>query len=334
MSTYRDATAIGTRPEADVLELELETHRRELTGYCYRVLGSGFEAEDAVQETMVRAWRGIDGFEGRSGLRSWLYRIATNVCLDMLRGQQRRARPMDLGPSSTADCALPAGAPEHTWVQPVPDARVLCAGGDPAELAVSRETIRLAFVAALQHLPPRQRAVLILREVLGWQASEVAELLDTSVVSVNSALQRARSTLSALDVDVECSEPTGLDAGQRQLLARYVDAFERYDIASLVALLHQDATFSMPPYPMWLRGPLEVSRWLLGPGAGCRGSRLVPTAANGCAAFGSYRPAAQGAYEPFALQVLEVSGGHISGIHNFLYTELFAAFGLPPRLER
>ncbi len=334
MSTYRDATAIGTRPEADVLELELETHRRELTGYCYRMLGSGFEAEDAVQETMVRAWRGIDGFEGRSGLRSWLYRIATNVCLDMLRGQQRRARPMDLGPSSTADCVLPAGAPEHTWVQPVPDARVLSAEGDPAELAVSRETIRLAFVAALQHLPPGQRAVLILREVLGWQASEVAELLDTSVVSVNSALQRARGTLSALDVDVERSEPAALDAEQRQLLARYVDAFERYDIASLVALLHQDATLSMPPYPMWLRGPLEVSRWLLGPGAACRGSRLVPTAANGCTAFGSYHPAAPGTYEPFALQVLEVSAGRISGIHNFLYTDLFAAFGLPPRLER
>jgi len=325
---------IGTRPEADMLELELETHRRELTGYCYRMLGSGFEAEDAVQETMVRAWRGIDGFEGRSGLRSWLYRIATNVCLDMLRGQQRRAQPMDLGPSSTADCVLAAAAPEHTWIQPVPDTRVLSAEDDPAELAATRETIRLAFVAALQHLPPRQRAVLILREVLRWQASEVAELLDTSVISVNSALQRARSTLSALDVDVECAEPTALDPGQRQLLARYLDAFERYDIASLVSLLHQDATFSMPPYPMWLRGPLEVSRWLLGPGSGCRGSRMVTTAANGCAAFGSYRPAVAGIYEPFALQVLEISGGRISGIHNFLDTGLFAAFGLPPRLER
>ena len=225
---------------------ELETYRRELTAYCYRMLGSGFEAEDAVQETMVRAWRNIDNFEGRSSLRSWLYRIATNVCLDMLQGPQRRARPMDLGPSSPADTLLPAGLPESTWIQPVLDARTLPEDGDPAELAESRETIRLAFVAALQHLPPKQRAVLILREVLRWQASEVAELLDTSVASVNSALQRARAALDATDVD--SLKPLQFDEEQQELLARYVDAFERYDITSLVKLLHEDATFTMPPF--------------------------------------------------------------------------------------
>src|SRR3954447_13061110 len=232
-STDTDTTVVG--PE---LEAQLETHRKELTGYCYRMLGSGFEAEDAVQETMVRAWRSIDHFEGRSSLRSWLYRIATNVCLDMLQGPQRRARPMDLGPSSSADTLLSPGLPDSAWVQPVPDALVL-PEGDPAEVAASRETIRLAFVAALQHLPPRQRAVLILREVLAWQAAEVAELLDTTVVSVNSALQRARATLADGTPTASIGD---LGESERALLSRYVDAFERYDIDSLVSLLHEDAS--------------------------------------------------------------------------------------------
>ena len=325
-------TATGeARPDPKAVDAQLESHRRELTGYCYRMLGSGFEAEDAVQETMVRAWRGIDRFEGRSALRSWLYRIATNVCLDMLQGPQRRARPMDLGPSSTADAVLAPGRPDHTWVQPVADARVVPEHADPAEVAATRDTIRLAFVAALQHLPPRQRAVLIFREVLRWQASEVAELLDTTVVSVNSALQRARATLAA--VDLEASRPPAFDADQEELLKRYVDAFERYDVESLVTLLADDANFCMPPYELWLQGPLEVSRWLLGKGIGCRGSRLLATAANGCPAFGSYRPAGPGVHEPFALQVLEISDGKIVGWHNFLYPELFPAFGLPTRLH-
>jgi RNA polymerase sigma-70 factor, ECF subfamily len=323
---------VSTRPDVTAApDLDLEAHRRELTGYCYRMLGSGFEAEDAVQETMVRAWRGMDSFEHRAALRSWLYRIATNVCLDMLRGPQRRARPMDLGPSSTADTTLSAGLPESTWVQPVPDARVLPDHGDPAELAASRDTVRLAFVAALQHLPPRQRAVLILREVLRWHASEVAELLDTSVASVNSALQRARATLDGLDLGDAGS--TAVDSEQRELLARYVDAFERYDIESLVTLIHEDASFSMPPHPLWLRGPVEVGRWMLGQGIGCRGSRLLATSANGCPAFGSYKPAGNGRLQPFAIQVLEISDGRITGLHNFLYPELFAAFGLPPHLD-
>jgi RNA polymerase sigma-70 factor (ECF subfamily) len=314
------------------VEQELEQYRRELTGYCYRMLGSGFEAEDAVQETMVRAWKNADRLAARAALRSWLYRIATNVCLDMLDGAQRRARPMDLGPSSTADSVLAPGLPETTWVQPIADAQVLPHGGDPAEVAAARETVRLAFVAALQHLPARQRAVLILREVLRWQASEVAELLDTSVASVNSALQRARATIDTMDLDADGPAEVG-DAQQQELLSRYVDAFERYDVAELVSLLHDDASFSMPPHPLWLRGPEQVAGWLLGQGLGCRGSKVIATAANGCFAYASYKPSEPGVREAFALAVVELRGDRISGIHNFLYPELFTAFGLPARLE-
>ncbi|HEV3401448.1 MAG TPA: sigma-70 family RNA polymerase sigma factor [Acidimicrobiales bacterium] len=310
---------------------DLEQYRRELTAYCYRMLGSGFEADDAVQETMVRAWRGFDEFEGRSAVRSWLYRIATNVCLDMLRSRQRRALAMDFGPAGSADSFVGATRPEAAWIEPVPDAKVLPPDGDPAELAAERESIRLAFVTALQHLPPRQRAVLILREVLRWQAAEVAELLDSSVASVNSALQRARATLASRNLDAT-SSPATVDPDQQALLARYVDAFERYDIPSLVSLLHEDAVMSMPPYDFWLAGPEEMSKWFLGTGIGCRGSRLVATAANGCAAFGSYRSDGKGGHTPWALQVIELSGDRIVGHHNFLDTKLFAAFGLPSHL--
>ncbi len=320
----------GPRPGA-AAEQEVEGYRRELTGYCYRMLGSGFEAEDAVQETLVRAWRNLDRFEGRAALRSWLYRIATNVCLDMLRGPQRRARPMDLGPSMTADSALGAAVPEHAWVQPIADARVLPPEGDPAELAATRDSIRLAFVAALQHLPPKQRAVLILREVLRWQAAEVAELLETSVASVNSTLQRARATLAA--ADLEAAGAPQVDSDQQALLARYVDAFERYDISSLVSLLHEDASFTMPPHRLWLRGTTEISRWYLGQGIGCRGSRLLATSANGCPAFGAYKASERGGHDPFNIQIVEISDGRITGLHHFLYPELFPAFGLPVHLE-
>ncbi|MCU1353945.1 MAG: sigma-70 family polymerase sigma factor [Acidimicrobiales bacterium] len=333
VSSLREPVDATAPRAAGALDADFEAHRRELTAHCYRMLGSGFEAEDAVQETMVRAWRSAEAFEGRSSVRSWLYRIATNVCIDMLRGPQRRARPMDLGPSGTADAALDAGLPGHTWVEPVPDGSVLAEGGDPGDVAAARDGVRLAFVAALQLLPPRQRAVLILREVLRWKAEEVAVLLDTSVPAVNSALQRARATLDTTDAAELTTPPT--DPGQRELLDRYVQAFEAYDITSLVALLHDDATFCMPPFALWLRGPVEVGRFLVGTGAGCRGSRLVPTAANGCAAFGSYKPVAPGVHEPWALQVLEVSGGRISGWHNFLdAAALFPAFGLPLRLEQ
>ena len=306
----------------------------ELTAYCYRMLGSAFEAEDAVQETLIRAWRGFDRFEGRAALRSWLYRIATNVCLDMLRGRERRARPMDLGPARSPDAANLNTLPEATWIQPVPDGLVV-PEGDPAEVTVARESIRLAFVAALQHLPPRQRAVLILCEVLRWKATEVAELLDASVASVNSALQRARSTLAA--TDVSAADPTpSLDEADRALLARYVEAFERYDIEALTSLIHEDATQSMPPYDLWLRGRDDIFEWWFGPGIGCRGSRLVPTvAANGSPAYGQYKPGGPGgSYEPWALQVIEASAGRVVELSFFLDTAtLFPLFGLPLRLE-
>jgi RNA polymerase sigma-70 factor (ECF subfamily) len=295
------------------------------------MLGSNFEAEDAVQETMVRAWQAVGSLEGRGALRSWLYRIATNICVDMLRSRQRRAQPMDLGPSSTADAFHGNTLPENAWVTPIPDNRVLPDDGDPAELATVRESIQLAFVTALQELPARQRAVLILREVLRWQATEVAELLDTSVASVNSALQRARAALAEHQTrDVQVSR---VDAEQRELLARYVDAFERYDISSLVSLLREDAVMSMPPYNFWLCGPAEIGRWHLGTGIGCRGSRLVATSACGSPAFGSYRPDPAGGHAPWSLTVLELSADRIVGLHNFLDTNLFAAFGLPAHLD-
>jgi RNA polymerase sigma-70 factor (ECF subfamily) len=322
-------------PGAGELEQRLEQHRAELTAYCYRMLGSPFEAEDAVQDTFVRAWRSFDRFEGRAALRSWLYRIATNVCHDMLDARKRRARPMDLGPARAPDAANLNVLPDATWIEPVPDALVVPAEEDPAEVAVSRETIRLAFVAALQHLPPRQRAVLILCEVLRWKASEVAELLDTSVASVNSALQRARATLRARGVSSSDPAPT-MDASQRELLARYVEAFEHYDMDALTSLIHEDATQSMPPYDLWLRGRDDIFSWWLGPGIGCRGSRVIPAkSANGAPAFGQYKPSEGGTgYDPWALQVLEVAGGRIGELTFFLDTErLFPLFGLPARLE-
>jgi RNA polymerase sigma-70 factor (ECF subfamily) len=303
---------------------ELEQHRRELTAYCYRMLGSPFEAEDAVQETLLRAWRARERFEGRSALRSWLYRIATNVCLDLLGNKERRARPMDLGPAGEPLLENLQERPETTWIEPIP--------ADPADVTVERDTIRLAFVATLQHLPPRQRAVLILREVLRWQASEVAELLETSVPSVNSLLQRARATLEEADV----SAAGDLDEPEKELLERYVQAFERYDMDALTSLIHEDATQSMPPYDLWLSGRDSIFTWWLGPGIGCRDSRVIPTrAANGSPAFGQYKPSESGAgYDPWALQVLEVADGRIVELTFFLDTErIFPLFGLPPRLE-
>jgi RNA polymerase sigma-70 factor (ECF subfamily) len=327
-------SSIGASTASPELGVRLEQHRVELTAYCYRMLGSAFEAEDAVQDTLMRAWRSFDRFEGRAALRSWLYRIATNVCLDMLKGRRRRAMPMDLGPARDPDGPIGGTLPEVTWIEPIPDGLAVPAEGDPAEVTVARETIRLAFVAALQHLPPRQRAVLILCEVLRWKAAEVAELLDTSVASVNSALQRARATLEASNVRAADTSPS-MDEADAELLARYVEAFERYDMDALTSLIHEDATQSMPPYELWLSGREDILRWWVGPGAGCRGSRVVPTvAANGAPAFGQYKPSPDGGYEPWALQVLEVSGGRVVGFTFFLATEtLFPLFGLPARLD-
>lgn len=309
----------------------LEEHRVELRGYCYRILGSIFDADDAVQDTLVRAWQARDRFEGRSSVRSWLYRIATNVCLDSLRSRQRRALPMDLAGPVPATTAPSEELPAARWVEPVPDDDVVPAAADPAQRAVSRDSVRLAFIAALQHLPPRQRAVLILREVLCWQATEVAELLDTTVASVNSALQRARATLGQNTLsDDHRAEP--LDAAHRALLGRYLTAFESYDISGLVSLLHEDASISMPPLAMWLRGRADLRDWYLGFGIGCRGSRLVPTVANGSPAFGQYRVSPAGGHEPWSLQVLEISAGRVRHVHHFLDTALFARFGLPSRL--
>ena len=315
------------------IEQEFEVHRRALTGYCYRMIGSGAEAEDAVQETMVRAWKAADKLEARDALKAWLFRIANNVCLDMLQSAQRRAVPMDLGPASNADAPLGAPLVESAWVRPIADARVLPEEADPAELAAQKETLKLAFVAALQHLPPRQRAVLILREVLRWQATEVAELLDTSVASVNSALQRARATVEELNLETGGAPSTVDDAEQKKLLADYIALFESWDISSLVKLVKQDADFSMPPFPLWVQGPEQIAAFMHGPGAKCENSKMLVTAANGCPAVGLYNWDGDG-YAPWAIVVLEMSDGAISGLHHFLYPELFAEFGLPPRLDR
>ncbi len=305
----------------------LEAHRAALTGHCYRMLASPVDADDAVQETLVRAWRALDRFDGRASLRTWLYRIATNVCLDELAERARRVRPMDEAPAGEEQDPLIARERTH-WLEPVPDAAALPPDADPAERAMLRQSIRLAFVAALQHLPPRQRAALLLTEVLGWSAAEVAETLDASVAAVNSALQRARATLSVRAL----REPEPLSEPQARLLERYVDAFHRYDADALAALLREDVTFSMPPYALWLRGPGAVRRWLLGRGCGCRGSRLLPTAACGSPAFGQYRQGPEG-HAPWALVVLELEGDRIAGWSSFLDTAtLFPRFGLPARL--
>ena len=315
-----------TRPATKELEGQLEQYRSELTAHCYRMLASPFEAEDAVQETFIRAWRNLERFEGRAALRSWLYKIATNVCFDMLSGRERRARPMDLGPSQEPVESSLNTMPEATWIQPTPD---------PAAVAESHETTRLAFVAALQHLPPRQRAVLILCEVLRWKASEVAELLETSVASVNSALQRARATLEESNLSLTDTSRS-VDEVDAELLSRYVAAFEAYDMEALTSLIQEDAIQSMPPYDMWLRGRDDIFAWWFGPGIGCKDSRVIPTvSANGSPAFGQYKPSETGnGYDPWALQVLEIEDGRIVELTFFLDTEtLFPLFGLPPRLD-
>lgn len=322
--------------QASLGSRELENYRRELTGYCYRMLGSGFGAEDAVQETLVRAWRKADTFEGRSSLRSWLYRIATNVCIDMSRQVQRRARPMEMGPSSAAvESNLGQPVFDTAWIGPLPDAGLRPENDDPAAVAEYRESVRLAFVAALQHLPARQRAAVVLCDVLRWRSSEVAELLETTVAAVNSSLQRARDTLGSLQEGVR---PARLDPPDDGLLDRYVAAFERYDIDELVSLLHADAVQSMPPFAMWLQGAEEIGRFMLLPEPSkCRGSRLIPVEANGSPAFAQYKPDPAGGLQPWGIQLLEISHGRIAELAIFLAPmapeRLFPAFGLPLHLD-
>jgi RNA polymerase sigma-70 factor (ECF subfamily) len=320
--------------DAPELVADLEAYRRELTGYCYRMLGAGSEAEDAVQETMLRAWKNADGFEGRSSVRSWLYRIATNVCIDMQRASQRRARPMELGPSSDPDESriMESLQPELPWISPINEDSVLPDNGDPAEIAVARDSIRLAFVTALQHLPAKQRAALILCEVLRWPANEAAELLETTVAAINSALQRARATLASLPQD---PAPAQLDADHADLLAKYVDAFERYDIERFVTLLHDDAVMSMPPFSLWIQGSSKIGEFMALPGpSACAGSKLIPVRANGCPAFAQYKPDPElDGYTPWGLQVLEIVDGKVAGWNCFLdNASIFPTFGLPDHL--
>jgi RNA polymerase sigma-70 factor (ECF subfamily) len=311
----------------------LEQYRPALTGHCYRMLGSVVEAEDAVQEAMLRAWKGLDGFREQSSMKTWLYRIATNVCLDTLSASDRqRVRPLELStePGVVRDgMALPKRSREH-WVEPIPDALALPApeSCDPEEHAILRESVRLAFVAALQYLPPRQRAVLLLTQVLSWSAAEAAESLGMSVAAVNSALQRARATLDTRNPAVV---PRALSDAQKQLVARYVAAFEQYDVAALTALLHEEATLSMPPFELWLQGHASITRWLTTFGAGCRGSRLVPVAAcGGTPAFAQYR---DGGATAWALLMLDLDGDRITGMTSYLDVEtLFPRFGLAMRL--
>jgi RNA polymerase sigma-70 factor, ECF subfamily len=305
---------------------QLEQYRRELVGYCYRMLGSIYEAEDAVQDTMLRAWRALTTFEDRAGLRPWLYRIATNVCIDMLKGRSRRALPMDVAPIATGALRRGDPRPEATWIQPAPDSLILPPGGDPAEGAVARESVRLAFIAALQHLAPRQRAVLILRDVLRWRAAEVAVLLETSADAVNSTLRRARAALAAVDRDSAPSQPPAAD---RELLAAYIDAFERSDVEALVGLLRDDAILEMPPFELWMRGPDAIRRWLLAVDAFSQ-EQFTPIDANGSPAVAVYRPQAPGGPPTaFAIQVLDIVAGGINAIHVFLDPTLFELFGLP-----
>lgn len=312
-------------------ENELEQFRPALVGHCYRMLGSVFDADDAVQETMLRAWRSFDRFDGRSSVKTWLYRIAINVCLDELKSRGRRARPMEDGSPSlgtTSPHALTQQPPDF-WLEPLLDREVVSTEAGPAERSLVRQSIRLAFVAALQHLAPKQRATLLMTEVLDFSAAETAKVLQTSVPAVNSALQRARATLAKRSTE----EKTELTAAQVSMLDRYVNAFERYDVAGLTDLMREDVTFCMPPFSMWLEGAADVQAWMLGAGYGCKGSQLVPTFANGWPAFAQYRVNPEGGHRAWALIVLELEGDRIATVNNFLDVDrLFPRFDLPLRL--
>ncbi|MGC4068966.1 MAG: sigma-70 family RNA polymerase sigma factor [Polyangiaceae bacterium] len=326
MSEQLETLASSTVPQG--VTLEIESHRAALMGHCYRMLGSVVDAEDAVQETMVRAWRGVSSFDGRSALRTWLFRIATNVCLDAREERARRLRVVDAAPRGTTNDEFETRPRTH-WLEPVPDRTVIPTNADPAERIMLRQSIRLAFVAALQYLPPKQRAALLLTEVLGFSVSDAAETLETTNASINSALQRARATLAARRAD---ETPTP-EAVERQIVERYVKAFEAYDTEGLTSLLHHDAVLSMPPYTLWLRGHDDILEWLQGRGKDCRGSRLVPTWACGAPAFGQYRRSPEGRYYAWSLNVIEIEGERVARTTYFLDVEtLFPRFGLPLEL--
>jgi RNA polymerase sigma-70 factor (ECF subfamily) len=320
----------GQRTEEDFLQLT-DRYRRELLAHCYRMLGSVHDAEDLVQETYLRAWRSYHGFEGRSSLRTWLYRIATNACLSALESRSRRPLPTGLG-NPSADPGDPlVEQPEVPWLEPVPDAMV-GGGSDPATIVASRQSIRLALVAALQHLPPRQRAALVLHDVLKLRAAEVADVLETSTAAVNSSLQRARAQLDQAGLtEDDIVEPT--EPGQRELLDRYVQALEDKDISGIIKLFVADAVWEMPPFTGWYQGAEDIGRLIdaqcpAGPGE----LRLLPTQANGQPAFGMYYRRADGGWGPFQLHVLTLTGAGISHVTAFFDLSLFPMFGLPTSL--
>lgn len=309
-----------------------DPYRRELLAHCYRMLGSVHDAEDLVQETYLRAWRSYHNFENRSSLRTWLYRIATNVCLTALEGRDRRPLPTGLGAPSSGPEEPLVEQSEVPWLEPVPDVLVGAAQSDPATIVTSRESIRLAFIAALQHLPPRQRAVLILRDVLKWRAAEVADAVGITTAAVNSILQRARAQLEqAAPTEETVVEP--VTAEQRDLLDRYVQAFWEKDVATIVELFTDDVVWEMPPAVGWYQGAEDVGRLIAGQCPGRAGDmRMVATEANGQPAFGLYMRGEGGAFWPFHLQVLTLSPAGVSHVVAFFDTTLFATFGLPSSL--
>lgn len=306
---------------------DYELHHAAITGHCYRMLGSVFDAEDAAQDTFIRAWRARAKFDGRSSLRTWLYRIATNVCLDHLESRRRRILPTAVG----NPCNFPSKAdlttqPAETWIEPIPDVAAIPSGEDPARRAILRESVRLAFIAALQHLPPRQRAVLLLNDVLDFSSAETASALSLSVAAVNSALQRARETMGK-PVNASSADLTG---PQEETVRHYMEAFERYDVPAITSLLRADVAFCMPPYSLWLQGADAVSSWMQTFGTGCRGSRLLPAKACASLAFAQFRPDPAGGHKAWGLIVLELVGDRIATITTFLDAEhLFPRFDLP-----
>jgi len=324
---------VQSDPGSEEFALLADQFRPELLAHCYRMLGSLQDAEDQVQETLLRAWRSYGSFEGRSSLRTWLYRIATNACLRAMENRKRRPLPSGLGaPGDDPGGPIAPPTPEVPWLEPFPDALLRPESADPAAVAAARSGLRLALIAALQQLPVRQRTVLILRDVLGWRATEVAELLSTSVIAVNSALQRAREQLQrTVPVADEIREPA--DQADRAILDRYAAAIENADVTTLVDLLHEDATFEMPPMPTWFRGRKNILRFLgtrvlTSPGV----FSLVPVAANGQPAVAVYRCAEDGTRRAYGVQVLTVRGPRVASVVAFLDPGLFPAFGLPSEL--